>query len=339
MKYFICLFLVLTFYSESFAFIEIDGEGIGRDVAIYAAIRRAVEQACGVYIQSDTVVKESALIRDKIISRSSGYVKSYKIVSEKSLNGITYITIQADVDNKILKNDLEALSILRESNIVSNPRIKILPVRQNSRILDNAYYIVYSGIAEHLTDKKFRIVDSSSDISGDTEYIIYYDVDMNARHGLVNNKIKIIINAKLVDNNRSQTLTSKRIEKTANGITEEQAIKQAAYDGSVAITDQLVDVLQKHWMNMLNNGAIYTLSVKNIKNTSDISQLYNILNKLQLVNSAKEVLYESNEVVFEIIYKGRREQLDIDLLEATRAIGLKISKMNSDESKSVWSIL
>ena len=56
---------------------------MARDKAIEDALRKAVEQAVGAMVSSETVTQNYELLSDKILSKSKGYVRSYKIATEK----------------------------------------------------------------------------------------------------------------------------------------------------------------------------------------------------------------------------------------------------------------
>ena len=88
--------------------------GIGADTAAARlnAIRNAVEQAIGVYVSADTLVKNHALLKDEILSYSGGYVRDSRIVSEeRGRDGLIAVTIEADVVASKLKRKLEFLNI------------------------------------------------------------------------------------------------------------------------------------------------------------------------------------------------------------------------------------
>ena len=136
------------------------GEGPSKEVALATAMRRAVEQGVGTFIKSDTTVIDSALIDDKILSHSKGYVTSYKIIKEeKTADGVN-ITISATVDNKLIKGDIDALTILRKNAVVGNPRILVaFSNKSKDKIFKDKEFTeeIYNGIVESLTDKQFRV--------------------------------------------------------------------------------------------------------------------------------------------------------------------------------------
>ena len=87
-----------------------------RTMALQNAQRNAVEMGLGTVIDSQTMVQNDQLIRDRIYSQSSGYVKNYTILSEGHTHtGNTYeVCIRAKVQLANIKDDLRALGMLRQ---------------------------------------------------------------------------------------------------------------------------------------------------------------------------------------------------------------------------------
>lgn len=103
-----------------------------RDSAIQDALRKAVEQVVGTYIESSTVVDNYQLLEDKIYSKTKGYVKSFKIVQDgppqKEIN-LYEVTIDAEVSNEPIKDDLAAIGLLLARK--GNPRTMFFIVEQS----------------------------------------------------------------------------------------------------------------------------------------------------------------------------------------------------------------
>ncbi len=93
-----------------------------RDRAIEDALRRAVEQAVGTYIQSETVVQNFMLVKDEILSRARGFVQGYKVLSEGKEDPTTYVvTVEALVK---VGDVAQAIEQLIEQ--AGRPRIMVL---------------------------------------------------------------------------------------------------------------------------------------------------------------------------------------------------------------------
>lgn len=119
-----------TVTSEGVAPIVEGNKSIARDNAVTDAQRKAVEQAVGTMVSSETVVQNFQMISDKIYSQSQGYIQSYKILSEGASEATVYkVTIQAAVSTGGLKNDLTALGMLMQKK--GMPRILFLIAEQN----------------------------------------------------------------------------------------------------------------------------------------------------------------------------------------------------------------
>lgn len=88
------------------------GYGVNADKARENAVRNAVEQVIGTYVTSDTIVKNSQLVKDEILSFSGGYVKETWIISQKQDNdGLSVVQIEATVVSTKLRRKLESLNI------------------------------------------------------------------------------------------------------------------------------------------------------------------------------------------------------------------------------------
>lgn len=83
-----------------------------KDEAKKAALREAVAQVAGTMVSSDTIVKNSQLISDRIYAKSEGYVKKYDITAEKEEAGVMKVTVKAEVGARALDQDLAAVQDL-----------------------------------------------------------------------------------------------------------------------------------------------------------------------------------------------------------------------------------
>lgn len=132
--------------------------------AVRVAMRGVVEQALGVMISSETIVEDSALIKDKILSRVDGYVKKYEIVAKVCERDICTVTIKGLVEKSSLADDVAALAhILPQMNypaVVVSFTQKALSNDLQSVPLD--LKTVETAVAKSLAGKGFRIVNASA---------------------------------------------------------------------------------------------------------------------------------------------------------------------------------
>ena len=100
-----------------------------RDKAIDDALRKAVEQAVGTLVSSETVTENFQLISDKIISAAKGYIRNYKVTAEGKEAGVYSVTVEASVAKGNLSEDLNGiLQVLKSRNM---PRVLVMISEQN----------------------------------------------------------------------------------------------------------------------------------------------------------------------------------------------------------------
>lgn len=157
--------------AEGVSAIEFQGGlDIARDHAIDDALRKAVEQGVGTYIDSETQVNNFQLISDNIYSKTSGYVSSYRIIDESQSAGLYRVVIRAIVKTDNIENDLSAIGILLEEQ--GRPRIMVIvkelgamsQVSEVSSLMENSMFEAM--IVESFRGEGFPVSDNS-DIAGD----------------------------------------------------------------------------------------------------------------------------------------------------------------------------
>jgi hypothetical protein len=93
MKILLLLFCAIFFYFEGNAqenktvTLVVSGQGKTLDDAKQNALRSAIEQAFGAFISSKTEILNDELVRDEIVSVSSGNIQKYEIISETLMPG------------------------------------------------------------------------------------------------------------------------------------------------------------------------------------------------------------------------------------------------------------
>lgn len=101
-----------------------------RDRAVQDALRKAVEQTLGTFIDSQTRVENYMVVEDRILNWTRGYVKNYQILSErKAAEDMYEVTINAAVETSDLKNDCDAVQNLIQN--MGNPRVMFLVDEKN----------------------------------------------------------------------------------------------------------------------------------------------------------------------------------------------------------------
>lgn len=118
----------------------VSGDGYTREEATKNALRSAIEQAFGTFVSSNTDVINDELVRDEIVTVSSGNIQSYKELSNTLYNGICSVSLQACVSigqlvqyaqNKGMSTELSG------ATFVMNKRMRELNEKNEKIAFDN----------------------------------------------------------------------------------------------------------------------------------------------------------------------------------------------------------
>lgn len=115
------LLLLVGINSISFAQqVTVTGVGDNKDEAVKEALRTAVEQVVGVYINSNTVVSNLQVELDKIYAASEGYVNDFRVLRTAYKGDKCHVQVRVDVDTE---PNSKLLSDLQLTYLLDNPRI------------------------------------------------------------------------------------------------------------------------------------------------------------------------------------------------------------------------
>ncbi len=101
-----------------------EAAGVGanaEDEATKAALRKAVEQATGVFLTSQSKTEDFKTVYEKIFANTVGYVKKYKVVKMNNDGKTTVATVQALVSKQRFEEDWA--NIAHTLNQENNPRV------------------------------------------------------------------------------------------------------------------------------------------------------------------------------------------------------------------------
>lgn len=88
------------------------GIGLTETSAIQTAARAAVQQVVGMYLVSETIVKNSQVLKDEIFSQSNGFVKAFRVLSKrKTEDGLFEVEAEVEVETGKVVKKLEDLNI------------------------------------------------------------------------------------------------------------------------------------------------------------------------------------------------------------------------------------
>lgn len=124
--------------------------------SLAAAQRAAIDLVVGVYVTASTRVEKAVAIEQNILTRSSGYIKRYEVLSE-GRSGEWYKTrIRALVSTKDLREDLDSKGLLRQAAI-GHPRVALY-LQEYIKERPSKDGSATRALSQVLLDKGFKVV-------------------------------------------------------------------------------------------------------------------------------------------------------------------------------------
>ncbi len=114
--------------------ITVEGRSPGTDLnaqeqAKQDALRKAVEQACGTFISSQTKTKNYEAVYDKAMSFAAGYVTSFEVLERRTEEGISICKVRAKIST--VDFEKEWARLLHTIEAEGNPRCVVVVVEDN----------------------------------------------------------------------------------------------------------------------------------------------------------------------------------------------------------------
>ncbi|MDD5773867.1 MAG: hypothetical protein PHX78_10425 [bacterium] len=274
--------------------------------ALADAQKNAVEMSVGVYVNAVTRVEKSMLVEQKILSKTNGYIKKYKILSEGTVSqggqdNFYKTRIEAVVKIEEINKDLNDAGLNRQSAPPSNLLFSVLI---NDRIDDigNEDKVSENVIAEKLLSKNYKLgqinTQDKSLLSNLTENpegqkklseTFKSDVLVTGKSSATLFKENVMgnlisynanISFKIIKISESALIYSNSFSSGGLGITKEAAAKEAMRRAALLASEDVAKVLEER----LKKFNYITIVVKNI---STINQLNTIMKGIEDINEIK----------------------------------------------------
>lgn len=156
----IAVIACLTFLSapaaaEEEEIVKVVAMGMGKDsdAALKNALKNAVSQAVGTMVDTQTMVENDEVIKDKILSHSGGFVESYDMIGSPSVDdGLVSVKIEASVKKMNLKRKMEAENIIEVKKIDGQVFTKQIQVED----ADKMFYEMLKDFPRNCLDVKIN---------------------------------------------------------------------------------------------------------------------------------------------------------------------------------------
>lgn len=341
-----------------------------RDKAIEDALRRAVEQAVGTIVESETAVEKYQLLSDRIYSHSSGYVKNYSVVSEKQDGNLMRVTISAEVSAGDLSNDLAGIGLLQRR--MKYPRVMVSIVEDN--VLSTAsYWQAYSvstsqaesTVNLRMKEKGFNIVDPNfmrkslnaqearqaweGDYAtagrfgkrlGAEIVIVGQAASTRAANNIMGSDLLSVsstINAAAVKAGTGEVIAQASGKGTAAHINEVAALQESLKKASDQVADQLIEGILDTWQKESSSTRTIALEVNDIS-TQELERLKASLEKMRGVSEILVRNFSGGSADISIQAKTDGQELSA-LIAKTPFSGFKLVLVQSSVDRLEYDVV
>ena len=342
------------------------GYGTTEKNAVNSALVNALEQVVGVYLESENYVENYITIEDKILSKTEGYIDSYKILrtEDDTENNVVAVTIRAKVIRENLEEDLKLLGLL--SKQMDMPRVMLvffseneefyLKNKSNQKIIDKFYY----GITEVLSQRGIFVIDKStmvdfykeqkdisfSELSNriadyglkvNADFIIRYDLHI-AKDGSV-----VYSDAELISSSTSKIFASvSELKECGNYDKENEVLNKMLISRSLGkdIGKKLLSKIMLAWEDLVENGKYFTLVLEGYVSYSKVLNFEKYLLKIKNnISELREIESGDNKSTILLRYKGSRNNLKQEIFSVFKMNKWAVRLLRSESSRMSIKIL
>jgi hypothetical protein len=311
---------------------------LSREDAVRQAQRAAVEQGIGVFIRSETEVRNFELKKDEIFTRAQGYITRFSVISEEKAGEVYKVKILATVSLDRIKDDLIAMQILLES--MQRPKLMVLVTETYPGTDAVAQGTTGAEMSALLLGKGFELVDAAqikeiADISK-ARQALAGDVDAARSLGLHFGAQYVVVGEAAVHDageavagsglRSIQAGLQVRVVQTQTGLVLGSAVKTgvAAHispltGGTLAlkkavqamVDDYLVDAITDSFQEFLNNGAPVKLQIAGVGSFRSYQQVADSIAGMERVVSSKKEGWNKagGLMLLDLRFRGSSEDL------------------------------
>jgi hypothetical protein len=344
---------------------------IARDQAIQDALRKAVEQAVGTLVSSETMVQNFQTLSDKIYTQSQGYIQNYQIVSETPGPNVHQVTIQATVAMGNLEKDLQALGFLLGQ--VGKPRIMILVAEQQ---IGQQYYNYWWGthrgtqtdlnvaentIMDRFREKGFDIVDPQAQAGNikippafqvvelsnqnaitigkqvDAEIVIVGKALARAAGSIAGTAMKSLqanISMRAIQVDNARVLSSGTENAAAVHIDEVTGGSDAIKKASIKMSDKMMDDILRNFQKRVGATTLVQLMVFGLTGADDVRKFKtSVLGQVRGVEGIHERSFAENMLKVDVDIRGSAQSLSQEIGRKT------FPDFNVKVIRSTWNTL
>lgn len=329
-----------------------------KDSAINDALRNAVERVAGTVVSSQTLTENYQIVSDKIYSQSKGYVKTFKVLSERKDGGVYVVKVQATVSTADLKKDIDGImALLQRKNM---PRLLVMISEQNVGDAGPNFWwgkeartasmdAAENGLMEQLLPKGVRFVDRQA-LSGrisaapaaaepSAHEVKSFAVGTGAEVVLVGKaiatsagqimgtpmkSIQATVSLRAINVDNGEILATSTLKKVVGNVDLNVGGTKALKELGMKAADDIFGKILARWTKDVNGPQTYKVTAKGFKKSRDARKLIDALKTgVEGVKQVRRRSYKKGVAELEVVMEGTVYELG-DALELKKFPGFQV---------------
>ena len=309
----------------------VEGVGPNENAALQDSFRRALENAFGIDVKSDTYVVNSILVRDQTIAHSRGCIKKYTVLEEKQQGKLYIVKTRVEVDKDPVEKKESMPSGREQMAAIRNTRVGVWITDQaaNGESPDEA---VASAIVSGLQAAGFSSAEKMQALKevDDFDYVVKGSVNCTPVENGFHTQIPIAsyvaaLNVSVNKPATNETIGQGQYTENAADITASAAAEGAKNKAAILASDYLRTQLQA---NAANFGNLYTLYIVGIRDLTQVSSIRDYLECAPAVENVSMRSYNGQQAVVDFVFRGDDQWLAY-MLTQNMASPVVLTKMTN----------
>jgi hypothetical protein len=297
------------------------------DQATRQALRRAVEQAFGANVEAELSVQHRRVVRERITSRTEGFVRTYRVLSQGFQDGATVVTIEAVVNLGAIKDEVAAIRrVLEEKRM---PRMLVLMGPQGMGAVGTAVTTAQNAVEQAFQSRGFRLVQINSPTVAESVYTAFEQNEAQAVAQVGKTQgaeVVLVGSAQLAfDSDREvygqvakfykPTVALRAVEADTGRVLfsdQKTGIATAKSDALAAATTELaeraVEAIVKGWQHETRNAEVVVVTVAKVTFT-DFARIKRMVEGVRGVQIVRTRPFAGDRGEYEVEYVGDPAEL------------------------------
>ena len=309
----------------------VEGFGPNENAALQDSFRRALENAFGIDVKSDTYVVNSVLVRDQTIAHSRGYIKRYKILEAKKQDDMYIVKTRVEVDKNPVEKKEKILTAGEQFDAMRYARVGVWITNQVASG-DYPDEVVAAAIVRGLQSAGFSSAEKMQALKevNDFDYVVKGSVNCTPVENGFHTQIPISsyvasltfsVN-KLATN---ETIGQGQYTENAADITATAAAEGAKSKAALLASDYLRKELRAD-ATVAND--MYILYISGIHDLNQVSAVRDYLQCAPAVNNVSLRSYNGQQAVVDFAFHGDDQWLAYLLTQNMSCPGM-VTKMTN----------